>query len=255
MMAYRKNFAVAIKNNGRILREIGEVVKLPFGAEYSVLLKNKDSRKAVATIEIDGEDVLNGNSIIVDANTSVEVKGFMKGTTVKNKFKFIHKTKQISNYRGDRIDDGLVRVEFWFEKEEELRVTPRPRPPVPFGGNIWGGSQNAYYSASNIGASATKGLSGSISCSNTVYDSHQVQDDNGITVKGSETYQGFTYGSTKSLEATSTVITLRLSGVSRKSGKKVKKALSVNARLTCDTCGRKSKSCFKYCNRCGTYLH
>jgi len=248
MMAYRKNFVVAIKHNGRILRELDETVNLPFGSEYSVLLKNKDSRKAVAKLEIDGQDVLDGNSIIVDANTSVELKGFMKGTTVRNKLRFIKKTKQISDYRGDRIDDGLVRVEFWFEKEETPQLWPEP----------WGGTQIYYsnFSGGIIGSGPGANLGSSCNNVSTNYTAPVKckADDNGITVKGSETYQGYTYGSTKPLELASTVITLRLSGFT-KTKKKVKKALVVNARLTCSTCGKRSKSSAKFCGRCGTFLH
>ena len=253
-MAYRKNFVVAIKHNGKILREIDEVVKLPFGSDYSVLLKNKDSRKAVVKLEIDGEDVLDGNGIIVDPNNTVELKGFMKGSTVRNKFRFIKKTKKISNYRGDRIDDGLVRVEFWFEKEEDLKITNWPVP------GPWDGTQ-IYYSnhyggnirSSNIGPEARLGSSCNISANFTAPVKCK-SDDNGITVKGAETYQGYTYGSTKALESRSTVITLRLSGYNKSTKKAVKKAVNVRTRLTCNTCGTKSKSSAKFCRSCGTYI-
>ena len=249
MMAYRKNFAVAIKQNGKILREIGEVVKLPFGAEYSILLKNKDSRKAVAKVEIDGEDVLDGNGLIVEPYGSVELKGFMKGSKVRNRFKFIHKTEQISNYRGDRIDDGLVSVEFWFEKEEDLQVTPLPIRPNPW--PTYGGGNQVYYSS--YAGNNIVGCGLGVTSAASLTKSASV-DDNGITVKGAKTNQGFEYGSTKKLEPTSTVITLRLSGFSQRTKKLVKKALSVNARITCVTCGKKSKSSAIYCGRCGTYI-
>ena len=36
-------------------------------------------------------------------------KGFMEGMVARNKFRFIEKTKQISDYRGDRVDDGIIR--------------------------------------------------------------------------------------------------------------------------------------------------
>ncbi len=45
-MMYKQNFVVVVKCNGKILREQdSDVVYLPFGAEYSILLKNKDSRR------------------------------------------------------------------------------------------------------------------------------------------------------------------------------------------------------------------
>lgn len=263
MMAYRKNFVVAIKHKGRILRELDEAVKLPFGAEYSILLKNKDSRRAVASVEVDGKDVVDGKSLIVEPKTSIELKGFMKGTTVRNKFRFIKKTKRISEYRGDTIDDGLVSVEFWFEREQDLKITPSPSPWPPVYGGNW---DTNVYTANTCNLSASQRLGAANVSSNITHGTFSTpcknnnkvkgkEDDNGITVKGAETNQNFTYGHTNTLESTSSVITLRLSGFSKRTGKKVKKALSVNARIPCSTCGLKSRSSAKFCPGCGTYLH
>jgi len=246
MMAYRKNFVVAVKHRGRILREIDEVVTLPFGSEYSILLKNKDSRKAVATIEIDGVDVVDGKRLIVDPNSTIELKGFMKGSSVRNKFKFIEKTKEISNYRGDRIDDGLVRVEFWFEKEK-LEI-----PDIKYNNdNIWYSSPmpptfgpQSLYNTTTIGNSISASARLTKCCSN----------DNGITVKGSETHQGFSMGVTDTLENKSTVITINLRGLNKRTNKVIKKAVGVKTRLVCSTCGSKSKSSAKFCRSCGTYI-
>jgi hypothetical protein len=252
MMAYRKNFVVAIKHRGRILRELDEAVKLPFGSEYSILLKNKDSRRAVAEVEIDGQDVVDGHSLIVEANTTIELTGFMKGMVVRNRFRFIEKTEQISKYRGDRVDDGLVRVEFRFEKiEVPIPVYIPPMNPVTPQSGIWA-------AGGPIVGSSLKSSGGNTFASSAYYcNSIPCSDvtDDGITVKGSETHQGFTYGSTKELETASTVITLKLRGVNKKTKKFVKKAVSVKSRLACTTCGQKSRSSGKYCPRCGTYLH
>ena len=249
MMAYRKNFVVAIKHRGRILREIDEVVTLPFGAEYSVLLKNKDSRRAVATIEIDGQDVVNKKRLIVEPNDTVELKGFMKGSTVRNKFRFIKKTKQISKYRGDRIDDGLVRVEFWFEKRQR-------EPEVVYWDNTpsFPTHQHIYNVGYNVGASptATYKSSNTTITSNVLADTKLCSD--GITVKGAPTKQDFNNGYTRELEHNSTVITLKLRGANKGNKKVVKKAISVKTKIKCDTCGKSSKSSASDCSRCSTYL-
>jgi hypothetical protein len=65
---------------------------------------------------IDGQDVLDGKSLILNPNETVELEGFLRGMQGRNKFRFIQKTKEISDHRGDRIDDGLIRVEFAYEK-------------------------------------------------------------------------------------------------------------------------------------------
>lgn len=244
MMAYRNNFAVAIKHNGKILRELEDLIYLPFGSEYSVLLKNKNSRKAVVDIEIDGQDVLDGNSIIVGPNQSTELKGFMKGSTAKNKFRFIKKTKKISAHRGDRIDDSLVRVEYRFE-------TP---PPVHNYDQVYYRSPSVQHDWYNTPI-ASCNLSQSTFSSNVLSKSV----DTGITAKGSEINQAFERGNVGDLETSSSVITLQLVGRKPSTagpyvGKLVKKPLTVRAKLTCDLCGTKSKSSAKFCRECSNYL-
>jgi hypothetical protein len=115
---YKNNLVVAIKHNNKVLREKNDRVTLPFGSEYSLLIKNLNSKKVSVNISIDGEDVLDNKSILIEAGLSMELDGFIKGMSAKNIFRFIKKTKQISEDRGDKADDGLIRVEFDFEKEK-----------------------------------------------------------------------------------------------------------------------------------------
>jgi len=79
------------------------------------------------------------------------------------------------------------------------------------------------------------------------------QIDDGITVKGSEINQNFTYGNIGALEDTKRVIILRLIGT-KESGKIVEKPLTIQSRKLCSTCGKKSKSHLKFCSNCGTFL-
>ena len=248
MMAYRNNFAVAIKHNGKILRERTDVINLPFGSEYSVFMKNKNSRRAVVKVEIDGVDVIDGNSIIIESNSSLELKGFMKGSIVKNRFRFIEKTDRIRNYRGNRIDDGLVRVEYWFEKP------PTYTPPKIYRGPTKSSDYPIYW-----GNTSSDNITCSFSCNTlSTFDSY---NDDGITVQGSQTRQDFVYGNVGDLESSSTVITLKLKGRSSSAkstssqGRIVKKPLTVRAKLRCNTCGTSSKSSARFCRHCGTYLN
>lgn len=252
MMAYRNNFAVAIKHNGKILRESNDVVSLPFGSEYSVYMKNKNSRRAVVKVEIDGVDVIDGNSIIVEPNSSLELKGFMKGSVVKNRFRFIEKTDRIQRYRGNRIDDGLVRIEYWFEKPPHNIVYHNPvkfksRTSTDSVPTYWGLNHNTTSTNITYGASM-----GNCFCPD---------DEEGITVKGSRTRQDFTYGSVGELENYSTVIILKLRGRNKtiksptSKGKIVRKPITVKTKLQCEICGIRSKSSARYCRHCGTYLN
>lgn len=123
---YKNQLAVAIKHNGKILRENKDLVQLPFGSEFSVLVKNLSSRRAKFTLHIDGTDVLDGQEIIVNANSETEMKRFIRNGNMNegNAFKFIERTAAIEDGpRGIKVDDGIVRVEFWFEQEKPTVTT------------------------------------------------------------------------------------------------------------------------------------
>ncbi len=255
-MMYKSNFVAVIKRKGSILRENSEgVVRLPFGSEYTILLKNKDSRRAVVDVEIDDRDAATG--IIIPANTSLELKGFLEGLKVKNRFRFIQKTKEIQEYRGDRLGDGLVRVEYRFEKEQEqpwITVYPPYQPPHQPIKPIWPGPTWTYHGSETIGNFKGGGdTCAYYTCNQMTLSNTAPAPDEGITVKGSKTHQGFVYGSVFELESKSSVIILHLRGGTVKR-RKVKRAITVKTRLTCSTCGRKSKSSQKFCGNCGTYL-
>ncbi len=290
-MTYKDNFVAEVKCNGKILRIRDGAVNLPYGSEYTLLLKNLNSRKVSVKVHIDGQDVLDYSSLILDPNSSSELEGFLSGIVAKNHFKFIHKTKQIQEHRGDKIDDGLIRVEFAFEKPtpEVIKKTiihehheyydhyhHRPRPFYHWNYGDWfngvsdvkygstGEDQTTFTSgdAPNNGVVASncvRGINEQSVNVNMVQSSSlgieslgQPLDDEGITIKGSECNQSFRYGIIGELEQ-SQVITIQLKGMSG-GGVQVQQPLSVNTKLQCMTCGTKSKSSFKYCPSCGTYL-
>ena len=118
---YSNQLAVAIKHNGKILRETKDLVHLPFGSEFSVLVKNLNSRRVKFALSIDGANALDDTEIIVNANSETEIKRFIRNGNMDegNAFKFIERTQAIEDGpRGIKVDDGVVRVEFWFEKEK-----------------------------------------------------------------------------------------------------------------------------------------
>lgn len=252
---YQEKFIAVIKHRGKILRDDGGLVRLPFGSEYSILLKNKNSVKAVANIEVDGEDVLRNYGIIVPPNQSIEITGWMRSMDKTNKFRFIRKTKEIQKFRGDRLDDGIVRVEYKFEKQPvfEPVVIKDPWPVCPKNDwpkcpiNRWDGyTYNTF----------TTPLTGGFSDGNYVVSSYNCSAplrDEGITVKGIMVDQEYRYGSTNLLEATSHVIVINLRGIS-KTGRKVEKVITTRSRIQCAVCGRKWKSNVKYCGNCGNCL-
>lgn len=122
-MTYQNKFVVVVKSNSSILREHDGTVTLPFGSEYSLLLKNLNSNASLIKISIDSNDVLDGKGLIIQGNCEKELLGFIKNRQVTNRFKFIQKTKDIVEHRGDKIDDGIIRIEFRFKKEVHEVVT------------------------------------------------------------------------------------------------------------------------------------
>ena len=237
-MVYNQKFVAVVKVNGSILRENSGEVFIPFNSEYSIMVKNLNSVKAVAKVEVDGTNTLGSYEIIVPANSSVEIEGFSKNRKVTNKFKFIEKTKQISDYRGNKIDDGVIRVSFKFEKVIPIATWYYP---TYYGNNSpicdYISVDNSNLKGPVYGASAS-----SVCCANT----------EGITVKGSSSEQTFGLGSVGSLENEEHVIVLKLKGFIK--DKKIKEAVTVTAKITCDTCGKRNKANNKFCSNCGTAL-
>lgn len=283
-MMFKRNFIVNIKANGKILREMDNVVTLPFGSEYEIFLKNLNSRKAKIDITIDGKDALTGEHLLLRGNCNTTLKGYLVGNSVKNKFKFIQKTKEIADYRGDFEDDGIIRVEYWFEKKcvtERVDIEhhhhdvhhyhehiPYYRPIHPrrlsFGDNGTGGAQfssdfadvTCYNVNSDLtpngtidSGKATLTTSGSLG----ICELSVPQPNEGITVKGSKTNQQFNTAYIGELEEQSSVITLKLRGYTGTQNYVVA-PMTVKTKLTCETCGHKSKSNAKFCSNCGTSL-
>ena len=280
-MTYKDHFVVEVKSNGKILRVKDDAVFLPFGSEYTLLLKNLHSRRASVNVSIDGDDVLDNHSLILDANSSTELEGFLRGNVARNRFRFINKTKEISEHRGDKADDGLIRIEFAFEKpqiqpmiEKTIKeVHHHYDPPVKF--SYYGTNADWIYTDNKSSAGKTPHDGESVmytNCgsppvsrsitdlsSNVTMDSLGVQNiseipnvDEGITVKGSEVHQQFNYTSIGELEE-SNVIVISLKGL-KDSGTPVAQPVTTKDKLTCSSCGTKSKSSFKFCPNCGTFL-
>jgi hypothetical protein len=260
-MTYKDQFVVEVKVNGKILRVRNDEVFLPFGSEYSLLLKNLNSSRASVKVSIDGSDTLDGHSVVVGSNQTVELEGFLKGSTAKNRFRFINKTKEIQDYRGDKIEDGLIRVEFAFEDRNPLfdntiyhhhhyTYYNDPFGPIYIGGEVQskGLVGGAFSSSSSSGSVPVCSM---VNCYNISNASAPLPDE-GITVKGSEINQNFYYTAMGTLSLSS-VIVIKLKGDTN-AGVQVSVPLTVEKKLHCKTCGKFSTSRAKYCADCGTFL-
>lgn len=271
--------AVIVTPDGKILREMNgggsSTVFLEFGSEYGIRFKNQTLRKALVKVSIDGKDVLGGHQgLVVEGNSESEIKGFMQEGTfnAKNGFRFIEKTDKISEHRGDKIDDGLIRIEFQFEEEVYIPPYTPPRPikkvdpwqPRPSYPPMWSDQFNQ-----SLGEVHTKGIMRGANFSSSVetmgFDcqvgsadlccnsSNQLKNDNGITVAGSHVNQTFQRGHIGRLEATKHVMIFQLKGA-KTTGEPIVAPLTTRKKVACPTCGRACKSSNKFCPECSTCL-
>ena len=283
---YSNKLAVAIKVSGKILRENKDLVMLPYGSEFSVLVKNLNSKRVKFTLSIDGANALDDTEIIVNANSETEIKRFIRNGNMDegNAFKFIERTTAIEDGpRGIKIDDGVVRVEFWFEQDKpEIKINDiywekhhyRNIYQQPYFINDitrsgWGQTMGSTGASGSLGdAVYTKGASASIargdilnqvnaSFSATTASAQSLSDvvksDVGITVPGSKVEQKFTTVFGFLSEANSNTIILRLVGVV--GNVEVTKPITVAHKPECVTCGKLNKANSKFCSDCGTALH
>lgn len=282
-MVYHQKLVACIKVDGKVLRELDDTVTLPFGAEYSILIKNLNSLRVQVKVSVDGTDATEGTWLIIQPNSSIELERFIKNANLNsgNKFKFIARTKSVEEYRGLKAEDGLIRIEYQTEKalpkiEEththhydhyhpdpwDSSTWPRPRIPYP-----------PYYSPIRIGSASIAGTGAGASASAPrrnlrsaslgsktkglqkmafSMQEQQVVDDSGITVPGGVSEQKFQWASGFQTEKGTEVVVLKLRG--EVAGKKVTKPMTVKTKPTCQSCGQKNQPSAKFCTNCGTGL-
>lgn len=283
-MVYKERFIAVVKVNNSILRERGESrdeVYIPFGSEYSLLLKNKESRKVQVQVQIDGVDVLGGNSLVIEPFQEMELERFLDSCNMSqgNKFKFIQKTQQIVEHRGDKIDDGFITVIFQFEAEKPEKKIVEEHHHVYYDHSPWVQypiirplyvSNPVIFTSELTRSSCTGEATFTSNISSNISDSVQVNScnfadikfnqapildqDEGITVKGSISNQQFRYAYIGRLEENSHTINIRLKGT-KSNGIVVNQPITVKTKLECKTCGKRSSSNEKFCSNCGTFLN
>jgi hypothetical protein len=275
---YNNKLAVALKSNGKVLREFKDEVYVPFGNEYSIFIKNLNSVRALATVTVDGVDVGDGTRFVIDPNDSIDIERFIKNGNLDegNRLKFIERTQNIEKHKGIGIEDGLVRVEFNFEKVVPeyvppfLPIVPQPRRwndpwndthiwyTHTIGGDIAGSNVrgtgamgNSTFTTTCDAAVPVQGeVHDGVACNNFV---GEIQNDAGITVPGEISDQQFNVASWFATEAQSHVVVLKILGET-KDNVQVTKPVTVKAKPKCSTCNRTNKATAKFCTECGTSL-
>lgn len=251
---YNQKLVASIKSKGKVLREFKDTVYIPFASEYSILLKNLNTVRAVVNVFIDGENVVPGG-LVVDPGRTVDLERWIKNGNLSegNKFKFIERTSAIEDGpRGIKLEDGLVRIEYQFEL---------PRPVINFG-NVYASSGLTRGLSGSTGdwASPMGATYSSVSASgatlNSVNVSAQAQsfaNETGITVPGSKSTQSFQTVTVGALDPTVHNIVLKLVG-DLGDNKPVAKPVTVKSKPKCVTCGKQNKAHAKFCSECGTAL-
>lgn len=239
---FNSNLIMAVKVNGKVLREFDGTVALPFGSEYSIYLKNTSSKRASVDITIDGQDALDGTSIIVNANSQVEVKRFIKNGNFDagNAFKFIEKTRKIEEFRGNKAEDGLLTVTYSFEREQPYQQFPYISDYASLTRSISGSLCATSYTNMVVPSS--------LSSSATTTSTTLPLNNSGITAPGSEVKQQFSrvYGFTPDGK----VHTMTLKMIGAHGEVEVTAPVTVKRKVRCTTCGTYCKQTAKFCHEC-----
>lgn len=251
---YNQKLVASLKANGKILREFKDTVYCPFGAEYSILLKNLNTVRAVVNVFIDGENVVPGG-LVLNAGQECDLERSIKNgnLTEGNRFKFIERTGAVEQHRGVKLEDGLIRIEYQFE-------IPRPIINIADNFRYTGIGGSSIYPQGSILRNSTSDVwpAGSVTCSATydsysVNSSHSLLNDTGITVPGSRSEQKFQTTTMGALDPQKYSIVLKILGETP-DNEPVRKPVTVKTKQKCTTCNHTNKISAKFCAECGTSL-
>lgn len=255
---YSNGFVVGIKINDISVSESGNQVIMPFNKEYSIFLKNRNSRRAVAKVYVDGEEVTKTGSLILNANSSLNLERYIEDNDKGRKFKFVSLSNKEVQDKGDS-EKGFIEVRFRLEKIVESPIIVKEehhhhhhydhyhydytyKNPFTFG-PLYGSTSNKFLcnGSSNVTFTANNGevkpeAMCFASCASV---------EPGASTKGSESNQKFTYSYMGELETTETVIRFQLVGT------RDEKLAKTYNKTHCSKCGKKYNSKDIFCSTCG----
>lgn len=270
---YNSKLVASIKANGKVLREFKDTIYIPFGSEYSILLKNLNTVRALINIYIDGDNVVPGG-LVLNAGQEVDLQRAIRNGNMNegNRFKFIERTSNIEDHRGIKLEDGLIRVEYQFEKvyPKQPNLTWTQTPAQPYNGYPTWTVNNSVLRGSAADATPSY-MHGTVTCSDMSYAATNMavgatlsasaatslntapQSETGITVPGSKSDQKFVTASWFATETEKHNIILKLLGETE-DNKAIREPITVKHKQKCNTCGHTNKATAKYCGECGTAL-
>ncbi len=264
---YKNNYVLTIRRNNQTLPETNGECLLPFQSEYEVRLRNKNRKRSLVDLYIDGRLVTKGG-LIVDANSYVDLERFIDSDLTRgDRFKFV----PISDDRIDKGEsqNGLVEARFYDERERKFEILNTSWSHTCHYQNCWqcgtwhcscqycpirnytinsgGTSGNAIYS-SNVAIYNSTDIS---QCS-TAHPTSSVlrgEASAGGTVRGGTSSQRFTASYLDVDKEKPTVIRLKLLGVPPQGHECKGKIISY-----CTRCGQETGQEDRYCSKCGKDL-
>ena len=246
-MMHSNKLIAAIKVNGKVLREQGDIVYLPFGSEYEIYLKNLETKRVLINIKIDGTDATQGG-LVLGPNQEIHLERFIGSNLNQgNRFKFIERTSSIENHRGIKAEDGLIQIIHEFEYVRPVSNYPDWAHNATFLSTDAYARGAAFHEKFN----STRNFPQSV---NSIVQSAVMasyNNDVGITVPGSISNQSFDTTSFTS-DGNKTTSVLRLFGEFGQN--LVVEPVTVKSKPKCTSCGKINKATSKFCNECGTSL-
>lgn len=162
-MMYSNKFVMCVLLHGRPQKELANgVVSLPFGTEYALRFRNKNDRRAVVKIYIDGENV-SGGGYVIQPHSHVDIK---RHHDKDSAFKFVSlDSPEALDHGKDGPNPnklkGTIEARFSLERERPHVIYrdvhhdhhhhhhhdyPRPLPIPTFPPYVW---PQPYWSSSN----------------------------------------------------------------------------------------------------------
>jgi hypothetical protein len=245
---YKDGFVVSIMRGGRPLRESGRTVRVPFGSEYKIRLKNKNDTNCRAVVTIDGTPVSQMGDFVISPGGTLDLERFVTESLDKGKkFKFVS-VKDSKVQDPTNSENGIIRVEFYRAQNGPLfirqdwtwhyppYVPPRTLDDDDGGGTVKEGRSRTYYSDNTAGVYA---------CNVSQSLSNDTPVDKGATIEGGDSHQSFQIVTDFQTESTPVIIELELkSPIRRHCG-------SEPNYNYCGGCGSRRRHRDNFCPGCG----
>lgn len=270
---YKDGFVLSILKDGRPLKEIDGVVRIPFDSEYKIRLRNKNWVNCKAKVYVDGAPVSNLGNFVINSQGVIDLERFLDSSLDEGaKFKFVHKDHgEVSD--PDNDENGVIRVEFYKATSMSYTITTNVPPWQPWvyydysGSRPWtsddSDSLQWNYSSDNKTSDGEENCKGTLgggtmsmddgvkvqNCSAMYCNTTPTAGEQGATVGGGKSYQKFNTVADFLTETHPTVLELKLLAP------KDKHYVAPKPRRFCSQCGNKVQQKDRFCSSCGTKLN